>query len=343
VNVITAVEGGLGHITLNRPGAINALTLTMVREVRAALVAWERDRGVQVVVIDGAGDRGLCAGADIVALRDAALSGDRMPRVFWREEYQLNAHIARYVKPLVAIMDGIVMGGGVGLSAHARHRIATERLTLAMPEVTIGFAPDVGGTYLLSRAPGELGTHLALTGSRIGANDAILCGLADHHVRTDVLPDLLDLLRLGQLERALALAAPPDPASAPLSRSQSAIDRCYGADDVETILDRLDADPARIAGDAAELIRAQSPTALVVTLRALRSARELPSMRACLQQEFRTSCAFLDTPDYSEGVRAAVVDKDRTPRWNPPDLASVSPDDVERHFRTLGNDELVFD
>jgi enoyl-CoA hydratase len=341
-HVLTAVDGALGHITLNRPRAMNALTLDMVRAIDATLIAWEDDPAVAVVLLDGAGDRGLCAGGDIVALHDSAKRRDGLAQEFWRDEYVLDARIARYPKPFVAIMDGVVMGGGVGLSAHASHRVASERLATAMPEVGIGFAPDVGGTYLLSRTPGELGTHLALTGERIGARDAILCGLADRVLAASDVAALVDGLRDGDVDVALARAtrAGMTIPEARLVRDRVWIDACYASDDVEEILDRLRARSEPEAAAAADALASKSPTSLRVTLRALRSARDLPTLEACLDQEYRISCAFLETPDFVEGIRAAVIDKDRSPRWRPPRLADVVTAEVDRHFAALDRGEL---
>ncbi len=328
--VLVNVEGYLGRITLNRPEALNALTLGMVRIIDNALEAFADDSRIVTVVIDGAGDRALCAGGDIRSIHTAALAGDPSPRVFWAEEYRLNAVIARYRKPIVAIMDRIVMGGGVGISAHASHRVVTERSLVAMPEVGIGFAPDVGGTWLLSRAPGEVGTHLALTAARINAADAIYSGLADHYVPSDDLDNLLNDLTSGHPHVVFG-GRHADPGPASLETDRSWIDDCYRGDSVEEILGRL-RDQDGHGATAAEAIASMSPTSLKVTLRALREARELPSLERCLEMEHRISSTFLDTPDFIEGVRAAVVDKDRQPKWNPADLESVNHADVERFF-----------
>jgi enoyl-CoA hydratase len=335
--VIIARQGALGHITLNRPKSINALTLEMVRMIDAALDDFAADEKVGVVLIDGAGERGFCAGGDIVVLYEAAKSGELTPAEdFWREEYELNAKIANYAKPLVAIMDGIVMGGGVGLAGHARHRVATERLGIAMPEVGIGFAPDVGGTYLLSRSAGELGTYLGLTGTRIGATDAVLCGLTDTIVDSGALPELAARLQLGDVDAALAaVAAPAELPDSELHGAGAWIDIAFAADTVAEILERLDGDQDAPAQKAATTIRQKSPTSVAVTLRALRSARELPTLEACLEQEFRTSLQFLQTPDFVEGIRAAVVDKDRAPRWNPPTIDAVTTAATDRFFTPL--------
>ncbi|KJK37267.1 3-hydroxyisobutyryl-CoA hydrolase [Streptomyces variegatus] len=338
--VLFHISGRVARITLNRPRALNALTHTMVRRIDEALIEWERDPAVETVVITGAGERGLCAGGDIRAIHDDARDGDgTASAAFWRDEYRLNARIARYPKPYVAVMDGIVMGGGVGVSAHGSVRVVTERSRVAMPETGIGFVPDVGGTYLLALAPGELGTHLALTGAQIGAADALLCGLADHYVPADALRHLLDALAELPVAEALAGHVRP-PQSGVLAAQRDWIDACYAADTVEEIVRRLLAHGDPAAKEAAETLLAKSPTALKVTLASLRRARELGPLELVLNQEYRVSCAALDTPDLVEGIRAQVVDKDRRPRWSPKTLTEVTDADVERFFTPLGEREL---
>ncbi|AZS69892.1 3-hydroxyisobutyryl-CoA hydrolase [Streptomyces lydicus] len=339
--VLATVEGRMGRITLNRPRALNALTHEMVRRIAAALDDWEHDPAVESVVITGAGERGLCAGGDIRGIyEDARGGGGDASAAFWRDEYRLNARIARYPKPYVALMDGIVMGGGVGVSAHGSVRIVTERSRVAMPETGIGFVPDVGGTYLLALAPGQLGTHLALTGATVGAADALLCGLADHFVPADRLPELLKALAT----RAVADVLPSFVCEAPpgeLGAHQEWIDHCYAADTVEAIVNRLLENGAPGAKAAAESILAKSPTALKVTLAALRAARGLGPLEAVLEQEYRVSYAALSAPDLVEGIRAQVIDKDRTPQWTPTTLTEVTDDDVARFFAPLGDRELT--
>ncbi|MFF9119237.1 enoyl-CoA hydratase/isomerase family protein [Streptomyces massasporeus] len=338
--VLFHTEGRAARITLNRPRALNALTHTMVRRIDEALTAWERDPAVETVVITGAGERGLCAGGDIRAIHDDARDGDgTASAAFWRDEYRLNARIARWPKPYVAVMDGIVMGGGVGVSAHGSVRVVTERSRVAMPETGIGFVPDVGGTHLLATAPGELGTHLALTGSQIGAADALLCGLADHYVPTAALPELLDALAESPVGEALARYA-RTPAEGTLAARRDWIDACYAADTVEEIVRRLLAHGDPAAKETAETLLAKSPTALKVTLASLRRARRLGTLELVLNQEYRVSCAALGTPDLVEGIRAQVVDKDRRPRWSPKTLGEVTDADVERFFTPLGEREL---
>ncbi|MFI9025471.1 enoyl-CoA hydratase/isomerase family protein [Streptomyces sp. NPDC053560] len=338
--VLLHTAGRAAHLTLNRPKALNALTHTMVRRIDRALTAWEDDPTVETVVVTGAGERGLCAGGDIRAIHDDARNGDgSASAAFWRDEYRLNARIARYSKPYVAVMDGIVMGGGVGISAHGSIRLVTERSRIAMPETGIGFVPDVGGTYLLARVPGELGTHLALTGTQAGAADALLCGLADHYVPSAALGQLVDDLSRLPVREALSrhVQAPPP---GELAERREWIDTCYAADTVEEIVGRLldHGDPA--AKEAAVTLIARSPTALKVTLAALRRARRLGPLERVLDQEYRVSCAALTTPDLVAGIRAQVIDKDRNPRWSPATLAEVTDADVERFFAPLGAREL---
>ncbi|MEU6156445.1 enoyl-CoA hydratase/isomerase family protein [Actinosynnema sp. NPDC047251] len=315
------VERGVGRITLNRPEAINALTHDMVRAVDAALVAWAADDGVRSVLLDGAGDRGLCAGGDIRAVHRDAVAGGTATPGFWADEYRLNARIARFPKPYTALMDGLVMGGGVGVSAHGSVRVVTERTRLAMPEVGIGLAPDVGGTYLLSRAPGESGTYAALTGGVLSGADAVHCGLADFLVPSG----RLDALREGADVTAPAVEVGPSR----LAANRTWIDACFAADTVEEILDRL---VAHGEDATAKEIAAKSPTALKVTLAALRRARALPDLEAVLEQEYRVSVACLRDHDLVEGIRAQIIDKDRSPRWSPATLSGVDDDAVAAHF-----------
>ncbi|MGW6732442.1 enoyl-CoA hydratase/isomerase family protein [Streptomyces sp. NPDC055013] len=338
--VLLHTKGRAAHITLNRPKALNALTHAMVRRIDQALTEWQHDPAVETVVIAGAGERGLCAGGDIRAIHDDARDGDgSATAAFWRDEYHLNARIARYPKPYVAVMDGIVMGGGVGVSAHGAFRVVTERSKVAMPETGIGFVPDVGGTYLLALAPGELGTHLALTGARIGAADALLCGLADHYVPSAALQGFVDDLAEQPVPEALARhvrQAPPGD----LAGRREWIDACFSADTVEDIVQRLLAHGDPAAKETAETLLAKSPTALKVTLAALRRARRLGPLERVLDQEYRVSCAALTAPDLVEGIRAQVVDKDRDPRWSPATIVEVTDADVERFFTSLGEREL---
>ncbi|MDQ0792301.1 enoyl-CoA hydratase/isomerase family protein [Streptomyces sp. B1I3] len=341
--VLLQIQGHTLHITLNRPRALNALTHTMVRSIDDALTSAAGDDAVTHVVVSGAGERGLCAGGDIRSIYEDARAGRRASVDFWRDEYRLNARIARFAKPYVALMDGIVMGGGVGISSHGDVRVVTERSRVAMPETGIGFVPDVGGTYLLAAAPGELGTHLALTGQAVHAADAIACGLADHFVPSH---------RLEELGRALARSATPAQVTdtvlgyaekAPegeLAACRQWIDDCYAADTVEEIIERLLESGTPATKETAATLVTKSPTALKVTLEAVRRARRLSSLEAALDQEFRVSCRAFTGHDLVEGVRAQIIDKDRNPRWMPAEPAEVSAADVARHFEPLGEREL---
>jgi enoyl-CoA hydratase len=338
--VLLHTAGRAAHITLNRPKALNALTHDMVLRIAEALTEWERDPAVETVVISGSGERGLCAGGDIRAVHDDARAGDgTATAAFWRDEYHLNARIARYPKPYVAVMDGIVMGGGVGISAHGSVRVVTERSRVAMPETGIGFAPDIGGTHLLALAPGELGTHLALTGAQIGAADALLCGLADHYMPSAALRHFVADLAEMPVEQAVARHVQPSPPGE-LAGRREWIDACYAADRVEEIVRRLFAHGDPAAKDTAETLLTKSPTALKVTLAAVRRARRLGALEPVLDQEYRVSCAALNSPDLVEGIRAQIVDKDRNPRWSPATLGEVTDADVARFFAPLGEHEL---
>ncbi|MFD6858339.1 enoyl-CoA hydratase/isomerase family protein [Rhodococcus sp. NPDC060090] len=337
--ILIEAKNGLGRITLNRPKAINALNHTMVQAMAEALLEWSTDDTIRAVVITGAGERGLCAGGDIVAIYHDAKDGGTGTQDFWRDEYVLNAAIGRYPKPYVVIMDGIVMGGGIGISAHGNVRIVTERSSLAMPEVGIGFIPDVGGTYLLSRAPGELGTHIALTTGRMKAGDAIALGFADHFVPSEALDKFVAALESGSVDEALAEYSQPAPESDVLAQ-QSWIDAAYSADNVEEIVERLRASDVPEAEAAAETILGKSPAALEATLRSLRHARDLHTLEEVLNEEYRVSLASLKTHDLVEGIRAQVIDKDRNPAWSPATLADVTVADVDAYFQPLGDLEL---
>lgn len=326
--VLFSVKGWLGHIVLNRPRAINALTQGMVTAIAAQLEAWAVDDSVRSVVLTGAGERGLCAGGDIVAMYTDATAGDgSAAERFWRDEYAMDALIARYPKPFIAIMDGVTLGGGVGISAHAAHRVVTERSKVGMPETTIGYIPDVGGTWLLSQAPGELGTYLALSATSVGPGDAIALGLADYYVPSESLPALLESLsRVEPVETSLAEHS-SEPPLVSLAPERDWIDEAFAGDDLAAIL-------ARIQGrEIASVIAGKSPTALAVTLAALRRARGLPDLEAALAQDLRVSLRCLRSPDFAEGIRAQVVDKDRNPRWSPARVEDVT--GVEEYFAPL--------
>lgn len=344
--VLTRVEGGIGLITLNRPKAINSLNQRMVDALRAVLGRWSDDDAVRAAVLSGAGERGLCAGGDVVAVYHSARKDGVEVRRFWRDEYLMNGEIGRFAKPYVSLMDGIVMGGGVGVSAHGSVRVVTETSKVAMPEVGIGFVPDVGGAFLLSRAPGALGLHAALTGAPFSGSDAIAMGFADHYVPHSELGAFTRAIIDGGsngLESALAAHAIEPPPSDLLAQRHW-IDECYAGDTVEDILDRLralrghDSDPAR---DAANLIAGRSPIAVSVALEAVRRAAKLETLEEVLIQDYRVSCASARSHDLVEGIRAQIIDKDRNPQWSPATLAEVTAADVEAYFAPV-DDDLSF-
>lgn len=336
-SILVGGRGGLGHLTLNRPRAINALDLDMIRELNVTLERWQRDTDVDVVLLDGAGERGFCAGGDIRALHGMVVDG-RVDEVhaFFREEYALDHRIATSAKPVVAIADGVCMGGGIGLAGHAAIRIVTERSRLAMPETRIGFTPDVGGSWLLGRAPGRLGEYLALTGATMDAADALYAGFADHMVPTAHLEALYEALEnradpSSPTELVLLFDETPEPSR--LESAREWIDDAFSAADVPGILDRLRARPEAEAHETAELLATSAPTALAVTLEAVRRARGLPSLRAALAQEYGLVLWFAQTqPDLVEGIRAQVVDKDRSPSWSPARLDDLPPERVAEAF-----------
>lgn len=333
----TRVEKGVGLLTLNRPKAINSLTYDMIAAMNAVLAEWEADDAVRVVVLSGAGERGLCAGGDVVAVHDSAKIDGVAARRFFRDEYVLNAQIARFPKPYVALMDGIVMGGGVGVGGHANIRIVTDTSKVAMPEVGIGFIPDVGGTYLLSRAPGQLGLHAALTGAPFSGADAIALGFADHYVPHDRLEKFTKAIIDSDIATALAVHGTNAPSSDMLAQ-RNWIDECYGGESVADIVAALQARGDERARAAADQILTRSPIALSVTLAAVRRARELPSLEAVLTQEYRVSSQSVRSHDLVEGIRAQLVDKDRNPQWVPKTLAEVTKADVEEFFQPVSDD-----
>jgi len=336
--VLVARAGVLGRLTLNRPRAINALNHSMVRSLAAALEHWRDDDSVRTVLLTGAGDRGLCAGGDIVAIYRSVLDGRDDAVRFWADEYRLDAAIARYPKPYVALMDGLVLGGGIGLSAHGGIRVVTERTRVGMPEVSIGFFPDVGGTYLLARAPGQLGTHLGLTGGTASGADAIALGIADHFVPAERLAELAAALETRDAAGVIAEFAVPPPASE-LITQRDWIDELYAGDDAEAIVARLEASDEAAAREAAATIRTKSPTSVALTLAALRRAAALPSLEAALDQDFRIASRISRGAEVIEGIRAQVIDKDRAPRWSPGRLSEVAPALIEQYFAPLGSSD----
>jgi enoyl-CoA hydratase len=330
-DVLVSAENGVGLLTLNRPKAINSLNHGMVTTLAKVLSEWENDGSIHTVLLSGAGERGLCAGGDVIAIYHSARADGAEARAFWHDEYVLNAYIAHYPKTYVAVMDGIVMGGGVGVAAHAAVRIVTDTTKMGMPEVGIGLIPDVGGTYLLSRAPGRLGLHAALTGAPFSGADAIAMGFADHYVPHGALPAFKDAVVADGVDAALAAHATEPPAS-PLLAQRHWIDECYAGETVADIISELRGHDSGPADDAADLIATRSPIALSVALAAIRRAADLNSLEDVLRQEFRTSSAAARSHDLVEGIRAQLIDKDRNPQWSPSTLTQCEPSDVEAYF-----------
>jgi enoyl-CoA hydratase len=347
-DLIARVEGSAGIIRLNRPKAINAVTLEMFRETDKALDRFEADPKVALILLEGAGERGLCAGGDIRALYESSKVNGDLGKILWREEYILNARIKEFEKPYVAFMDGIVMGGGVGLSAHSRHRVVTERTKLAMPEVGLGFFPDVGGTWLLSHAPGELGTYFGLTGHTMNGPDAIYAGFADAVVpsnRLAALRDELTKLRPGTQSRevkALIDRFATGETSGPVAGLRPQIDKWFGFDRMQDIVAALQRDGSELALSTLKTLGEKSPRGMVVTLKLLRLARSASSLEECLVREYRAALEVFRSEDFREGVRAAVIDKDRNPRWQPSRIDDVTPEMIAPYFAEIGADELVF-
>jgi enoyl-CoA hydratase len=331
-------RGRLGLLTLDRPQALNALTHGMINAIAAQLQAWATDDAIGCVAIRGQGDRAFCAGGDIRAVQQAVMSGDSAAgAALLRDEYRMNALIGAYPKPYIALIHGICMGGGAGLSVHGRIRLADTSLAFAMPETAIGFIPDVGSSHFLSRCPDETGLYLGLTGERIGLCDALELGLITHAVAKEDFEAVIAALAKGEdADRAIA---PFVRKALPgvLREHCRRIATIFSAASVEAILERLDRDGSDFARETAQVIRTRSPTSLKLVFRQLREARQM-DLRHCLAMEFRLALRVLEGHDFREGVRAALVDKDRSPKWQPSSLAGVG--DLDGFFAPLDAEEL---
>lgn len=328
--VIARRDGRVGRILLNRPQALNAINLPMIRACTRALQEWRDDPHVHAVVIEGAGERAFCAGGDVRALRQFELDGEHhKAEAFFSEEYELNLMIATYPKPYVALIDGICMGGGIGVSVHAPYRVATEHAAFAMPETAIGFFPDIGATFFLPRLPGRIGTYLGLTGTRVQGADAVHAGLATHFVRRADLPALAAAL-VADGPGALGSHTASVPEFS-LVAQREAIDHCFGADSLINIVRRLEAIGDGWATKTLGMLRTVSPTALCWTLEALRRGAGM-TLPQCQAAELALTRMTMRHPDFAEGVRAMVVDKDRTPQWRPGRIEDVDPAVVASMF-----------
>ena len=341
--ILAEVRNHIGHLTLNRPAGLNAINLEMVRSLQQQLDVWATDPQIKAIVLRGAGEKAFCAGGDIRSLYDSYQNNDTLHKIFFEEEYALDLTLHRYPKPIVALMDGFVLGGGMGLVQGADLRLVTERSKLAMPEVGIGYFPDVGGSYFLTRTPGQLGTYLGVSGVQIRASDALYCGLADGYLDSSKLPELdksLDTLEwhkspiddLKALIATFAVTVLPDP---PLAKVRPLIDSVFAQVDVPRIVAHLRAVTAPEtrdwASETADLLQTRSPLAMAVTLEMLRRGRELP-LEQCFALELHLDRQWFDRGDLMEGVRALIIDKDKNPQWNPPTLDALDAAHVASFF-----------
>ncbi len=339
-DIIARIEGQAGRITLNRPKALNALNHSMVRAIAAVLASWRDDANVRHVVIDGAGGRAFCAGGDIRAVYDMIPVDPGLARDYWADEYRLNAMIARYPKPYVAIMDGFCLGGGVGLSAHGSHRIVTERSAVGMPETAIGFTPDVGGSWLLARAPGHAGEYMAATAYRMNAADAIHAGFADAMINAQDGAEFIAALCAGGTPDETVRHFGVYSGASNLAHRQSDIDGAFAAASVTEAVRRLEHLGADWAREALKKIAAHSPIAVAAAHFSVRKARSFDNVEQSLDHEYRFVYRATGLADFREGVRSLIVDKDGKPDWRPMRLEEVRMSDVEALFAPLGKDEL---
>jgi enoyl-CoA hydratase/carnithine racemase len=332
--------GRAGRITLNRPKALNALTYDMARSIEAALDDWRGDDAVTLLLIDAAGDKAFCAGGDIADLYATGKAGDfAFGQQFWRDEYRLNAKLAEFPKPIVSLMQGFTMGGGVGVGCHASHRVVGDSSRIAMPECGIGLVPDVGGSLLLARAPGRLGEYYGLSAARMGPGDAIHMGFADHYLSESDWPALTKALEAGDVA-AVAEASQPAPAPA-ITEHRALIDRVFAADSLQDIAAGLATEPGEFAAQTLKAMQRNSPLSMACAIELIRRVRRTPTIRQALAQEYRYTWRAMQHGDFLEGIRAAIIDKDRAPHWSHT-LDAVPADAVEHMLAPLGDKALTF-
>jgi enoyl-CoA hydratase len=346
-DILFSIQNGIGIIQLNRPQALNALTHDMCLPLEKHLRDWAKDSAVKAVIIKGSGEKAFCAGGDIRKLADRGPEGVSYRKSFWHDEYRCNTLIGEYPKPFIALIDGIFMGGGVGLSVHGSHRIISEFAHFAMPETGIGLFPDVGGTYFLPRCPGELGVFLGLTGARLKGADILTAGVATDFVPREKMP---------ALEQALIAAAPgdkagidavvakfaADPGVSQLAERRAEIDKRFAGDSVAAVMTALETDPTPFSVEQASVIRSKSPTSVKLTFAQLRRGRSL-TLRDCMKLEWRICNHVALGHDFYEGVRAVIIDKDHKPKWQPARLEDVSDAEIEKYFTPVPDGELQFD
>ena len=348
-DVIVSQRGHIGFLLLNRPKALNALTRDMCVTIKKQLDEWAMDDSVGAVIIEGEGDRSFCAGGDVLKVAQAAKDGDNEGRLFFRDEYRMNAAIFHFPKPYVALLDGITMGGGVGISIHGRYRVTTERTMFAMPETNLGLIPDVGGSYFLPRLPGKLGLYLALTGYRARAADCLYTNIATHYVPSEALTEMKARLveaplPMGPAEVGVILDdfSAKREEQAPLAAIRQQIDTHFSHESVGAIIDSLMAGSNEWERETYKDLLTKSPTSLELSFEAHRRGASL-TLDQCLQMEYRIVNRILEMdPDFLEGVRAILIDKDRNPVWSPARLADIDHDAIAAHFDDLGEDELTF-
>ncbi len=338
-DVLFSHHGATAHILLNRPKALNSLNRSMADAIAGQLAVWAETPSVKAVLIEGTGDRAFCAGGDVVAVAKAGKAGDSLTREMFVSEYSMNRAIHHFPKPYIALMDGIVMGGGCGLSVHGSHRIVTERTMLAMPETGIGFLPDIGASWFLNRCPGLIGLYLGLTGARIGGADAIWAGLADSFVPSGRLDDLRAALLLAEEPTEAIAEFVEPPGESDLAAKQPVIDRCFDAGSVAAILEALKADADPLGTEIAAMMDGKSPTSLKLSHRLLTRCPD-PTIEDALFWEFRASQGCMAGHDFFEGIRALLIDKDNSPRWQPGDLVGVSEAMIEAHLTEPAGGDL---
>ena len=333
-------RGSLGLITLNRPNALNALTLGMVREIHPKLKSWEDDESIKTIAVTASGDKAFCAGGDIRALYDWGKSGNENATGFYYEEYQLNQLIKSLRKPYVSLVNGIVMGGGVGVSVHGSHRIAGENYSFAMPETGIGLFPDVGGSYFLSRLKHNSGMYLALTGNRIKASDAIELGIAEYYIESKNYKEILSQLAAGEKpDRILSSYNSKIPSSIAANFQQ--INELFCGNTIEEIFEKLETNKSDFSQKTLNILKSKSPTSLKITFKQIREGSKL-NFEECLRMEYRMVSKVMSDHDFYEGVRAIIIDKDNKPKWSPSNTREVTEENIDKFFMNLKEKELIF-